>query len=350
MGLFETYERAQSQAINDWIRNFVLVYGSAYSTARTSFMDTIKAQAEADKAARERNIGLAMFALSLCGGSVLTMVFGNAAASAVAGEVALDTICKYNMERAFKAANFISSNKTASFALGQVWDGAGGVLSDKLKSSLAETGGNFPSLPSFAQQPLNLQNKLEQWVRDAYAKVQEAEEEISKVSSEAQKTTGMTGLLASPFFRTAPKKAINEDVLAVEMELTMFLKYLLERDFYVTTTTIASGTGGAARLSSRTAINELPASGKYPTRVTTKTGNYMFETKEVEYDDVGDLIKDRVDTLCKSRFHDDFFLVDYGYVWDSKESLNRQTLLRAEWRLKMLGNANLDAIQKTLAA
>ena len=54
---------------------------------------------------------LAFFALSLSGGSVLTSVFGSAALKDAAGSIAVDVICQNNMERAFKAAHLVATNK-----------------------------------------------------------------------------------------------------------------------------------------------------------------------------------------------------------------------------------------------
>jgi hypothetical protein len=38
--LFERFTRASTQAENNWQRNFVLPYGSAYNTALTSYRKT----------------------------------------------------------------------------------------------------------------------------------------------------------------------------------------------------------------------------------------------------------------------------------------------------------------------
>ena len=118
--LYKIFDRNATRAENDWQRNFVLPYGSAYVIGRRSFQDNLDKQKKADEERQRRIAALAMFALSLCGGSILTHVFGSACAKTLAGKVALDVICKGEMNRAFKVASFVSENKTAEFAVGKL--------------------------------------------------------------------------------------------------------------------------------------------------------------------------------------------------------------------------------------
>jgi hypothetical protein len=346
--LFEQFTRAHTQAVNNWQRNFVLTYGTAYTNARASFMKTLKEQEEKDKAARERYAAIAMFALSLCGGSILTAVFGQACAKAAAAQIAVDVICEREMNRAFKVASFISSNKTASFALGSVWDAGAGYLSDKLKGSFAENGNNFPSLTEFAQEPQSVQNKLDKWVRDAYAKVLAAEEDISKnVKDENVKTKQISDLIKSPFFRAAPLKSPNEEVLTTEIELTFFMKLLLDLDYVAQFMVDEKPRGGwSKREVSRRPISAAPDDPKYP---GYKRVGMWGDYEDVVYKQIGDVIKDRIDELNKKRFKDKFFTIIKGHIWDDKENISRDTLRRAHWKLNELGDANLKAIQQSLS-
>lgn len=351
--LFQEWSRAHTQAENNWQRNFVLPYGSAYTNARASFRKTIDDQEKADKEARERYAALAMFALSLCGGSILTHVFGQACAKTAAGKVALDVICEKEMNRAFKVAAFVESNKTASFALGSVWDGTAGVLSDKLKASLAENGGNFTSLTKFAEEPQSLQNHLEKWVRDAYARVLSAEEDIStNVKDEGQKTAKIRQLMASPFFKAAPAKSPDQSAMEVDIEITLFMKLLLDTDYLAKGYWEEHGGRGGMRKreTSRTAITEDPSSDKYPTwKQTGSMGGVDYQ--EVIYSQLGDVIKDRIDELNKTKCKDKFFTQVPGRVWGTnREDISRDTLRRANMSLTRLGDANLANIKQSLAA
>jgi len=348
--LFEEWSRAHTQAENNWQRNFVLPYGTAYTNARASFKKTLKEQEDADKAARERVAAFAMFALSLCGGSVLTCVFGQACAKTAASKIAVDIICEREMNRAFKVAAMINANKTASFALGALWDGGAGFLSDKLKESLAENGNNFTSLTKFAEEPQSLQNHLEKWVRDAYAKVLATEEDIStNVKDEATKTQKVRDLMASPFFKAAPAKSPDQAALELDIEITLFMKLLLDTDFLVTGSYDEGAHGGwRKRQTSRKPITENPSSAKYPEYKGIATiGGLDYE--DVVYEQLGDIVKDRIDELNKSKYKDKFFTREPGRLWGTnREDISKDTLVRANINLNRLGDANLFAIKQSL--
>ena len=172
-----------------------------------------------------------MFALSLCGGSVLTHVFGSACAKTLAGQFVVDAIAQRETSRVFKAVNFVKENKTAQFAVGKLWDGGVDLLPD-LKAKLAETTSNFPSLTKFAQEPQVLQNKLEGWVRSAYGYVLAAEAEISrKVTDEKTKIAMVNQLIESPFIRSAPTKEVPEGTIAEDIEFTFYMNVIRDLDY-----------------------------------------------------------------------------------------------------------------------
>lgn len=74
-------------------------FGSAYERAVTSYLDTIKMQESADRAAAERRGMLVMLAFSLAGGSALASLFGKAASKAVAADLAKDAAPKLTVEK-----------------------------------------------------------------------------------------------------------------------------------------------------------------------------------------------------------------------------------------------------------
>jgi hypothetical protein len=344
----ERFQRAHIRAHNDWQRNFVIPYSNAYSTAWENFKKTLEDQEKADAEQRAKAIGFAMFALSLCGGSVLTAVFGQAAVKAAASEIALDAICKREMERAFKVAAFVSENKTASFALGEVWDKTGELISDKVKSSLAETSANFPSLGEFATRPLNMRNNLDKWVRDAYAKLLLAEEDIFGRTKDAIRQDGLfVELMKAPFFRLTPPEALKEDAVSTEIEIVFFMKHMLDLDYVAHGYWEDRPKGGMRqKITSTAPINVDPLSDKYPTYKGPRDLSMRFE--EVRYRDAGDLIKARVDALIKKRFGVNFFRIDEGIIFDSKEKVSLDVLKRAQTKLQSLATSNYETIARTL--
>lgn len=358
----DIYQEMRDRAHNDWQRNFVLPYGSAYSTARKSFLGVLEAQDKADKERQKQQMELAMFALSLTGGSLLTFVFGSAAVKDGAAKIALDVICEHEMNRAFKVAAFVEENKTAQFAIGQLWDKAGSHISAELKNSLTENSGNFVSLGQFTQEPQNLQNHLEKWVRDAYARVMQAGEEFIRGSQNAS----LQQLVTAPFFTQAPTQAKNEGEMAKDIELSFFMKLILELDrlqkgYY------KKHRGARVRVvTSRSEIDKLPSDESYPAskshtvpghkptgarrRVEKSTPDVTY-FERVEYKSIGKLIAERINALYKHRFSEDFFKIHELPGWveflgGGNVGTGKATLEKAEQTLKELGNRNYSMIEK----
>jgi hypothetical protein len=104
-----------------WKNHTITPFAKAWINAFENFKETMKQQKDADEAAQKLKFELAMLALSLCGGGLLTAAFGTAAAKTLATNAALDVICRNNMQRAFKAANYIATNQTASSWIPTSW-------------------------------------------------------------------------------------------------------------------------------------------------------------------------------------------------------------------------------------
>jgi hypothetical protein len=339
-GFYDEFQDARERALNNWIRNFVLPYGSAYNTAHTDFFTTIDAQKKADDAERQFYVGLAMFALSFAGGSLLTAVFGTAVVKTVVAEAAVDVICKNEWEKAFKLADFVSRNKTAQFALGALWDQAGSALSDKAKAALTETPDNFPSLAQFAQKPLNLQNHLEKWARDVYDRVLTAGNDVVKQHGDV-KPAGVAllkQLMASPFFQFAPLSAIDEDRTANEIELSFFMKYVMGLDYLETGYIREVGDRGWRKVvTSRKPIDVSPSDPNYP-----KFKSEGFDAyQEVGYTQAGGIIKKKIDELNKPVFGQTFFKQVPGWFGSSSaEEVSASVILHAYTNLGTLGQRN----------
>jgi hypothetical protein len=156
---------------NKWMLYTVNPYSMAYDDALEAFKAKMKEQEEEDKA-ESLVLSLAMIALSLCGGGILTAAFGSAVLKTITVDAATKIICNNNMERAFKAAHFIATNKTASFIAGKVWDEAESkataFVSDKIKSGLSQNAASFPSTTRFqSMTSFKMSKTLEQFIREA---------------------------------------------------------------------------------------------------------------------------------------------------------------------------------------
>ena len=80
-----------------WKNHTITPFAKAWINAFENFKETMKQQKDADEAAQKLKFELAMLALSLCGGGLLTAAFGTAAAKTLATNAALDVICRNNM-------------------------------------------------------------------------------------------------------------------------------------------------------------------------------------------------------------------------------------------------------------
>lgn len=354
---YALFQDRREIAHNDWQRNFVLPYGSAYNTAVGNFRKVLQEQEDADRKARERYLELAFFALSMCGGSILTSVFGSAALKDAAAAMTVDALCRYEMHRSFKAATLVAENKTAQFALGALWDGLEGAAGGALKAKIIENASNFPSLGKFVQEPLNMQNSLEQFVRDAYNIVMQAGSAIHQQEKDAaRKARALRQLSQSAFFVAAPAKRKDEAAISIDIELAFLMKTILELDYVKVWKSEHSDLyEHKTTLISRTPIEQLPASKAYPKPHVTRVQSsapYAFVHHDIDYSPVGEVIVKRIDELHQARFKQKFFNNIWTGVRQRREDVSHEMLVRAQFVLKRLADRNLQAVEaaaKTMA-
>lgn len=357
MSVRSTYTKftdALGDASRDWDRHFVKLYSSAYNSAYLSYENIIKQQKESDKEALERKMQFALFALSLCGGSILTHVFGSAVLKEVAAKVAVDTIINRGMERSFRAAAYIERNKTAQFMLGELWGKGEGWVGDQIKegavkvtkNQLEENSHNYSSLSEFSSHPMNMANNLEIWVLNLAAISSKVGQMIADISNEKTVKKPLDMLKSSYFFTAAPKEPINQESVSEDIELTFYMKYILDLDYKVQGIIYRDyGPDPFNPYHSKTQekINASPTSPDYPVSTKpapTKDGDYKYQ--DVKYTQAGDVIRGRINALYKKKFGSDFF--------KKNEKISRDTLVRAELTLNMLEGLNHNKILKTLTA
>ena len=326
------FRRQSYDAYRAWEGDFIVPYSKAYNLAFRDYEETIKQQKEADKAVQERKLALAMFVLSLTGGSVLTSLFGAATIKHAATTIALDVMARNNMDRAWKVAAFVESSKTAQFALGEAWDGAGGWMSSELKSKLSESAVGAKNACTFVKDPLDLYLSLHGWMLDIHRYVDQAADECTRLEL----------LLTAPYFRSKPKEKADQDKLQTEIELSLLLKYLLDQDYIETVEFEETGIreGFRRKVIGRKPITESPLDKNYPqsTRLT-----YPAMTQDiVKRDSVGSIIRKKMNELHKKRFGVDFFARG-----DADVGLSHEDLRRAQVNLSSLANKNYELIEQS---
>ncbi len=145
-------------------------FSMAYDAALAAFTKTLEDQAKADA----WKLQLMTLALSMCGGGIMTAAFGTMAIKTIAGNYALNVICNNNMERAFKVAYFVSTNKTANFIAGKVWDEiesrGTALVSATTVEALSQTVQAFPSADKGNMSAFTMDKTLETFIGEAKIK------------------------------------------------------------------------------------------------------------------------------------------------------------------------------------
>jgi len=323
-----------------WKNHTITPFAKAWINAFENFKETMKQQKDADEAAQKLKFELAMLALSLCGGGLLTAAFGTAAAKTLATNAALDVICRNNMQRAFKAANYVATNQTASFIAGKLWDEAekrvSDALGEKMKEKFAQNEAQFPSIGKFRTE-LDMYLSLDGFVSSAAEKVNDVAITIrdTVVIPTDLKLDQITKLSQSSFWRP-PEKDLDVAVLTDEIELSMYLNLVLESDKLVTyekasrrvSDGLGHGTEYYMRRSGRSDISESAGSANYP-----KPYGGWDSRSEIEYERIGDIIQDKLNELYTKKFR--------GKFHDGRSLKSQEAIFAAERTIGLLAATSI---------
>lgn len=307
-------------------------YQLAYHTAFDNFSKTLNKQANSDK----MKIELALTALCLCGGSLLTAVFAGVAIKAVAGKAMVDFICRYNMNRLFKLAHLVDTNKSAAFIVGAVWDQAADILTAKTKKLFEENTANFPCVNNIIQKPYEIEFALRNFVGLSLLKIGAVCQDIlDSKKATADKKAAFIELVQSPFCNP-PSSKVLPDNLADRIELTFYLKIILNSDWLVT------HHGSPWALVDKKPIPEVPGKGYPKGSRENRIGSLMPpEITTVQYDRIGQDIIDRMNQLYKEFTKEKRPLIDSNRFG---EIPSQEILKKADEILKKIGNQNLALI------
>ena len=322
---------------NKWMLYTINPYSMAYDDALEAFKKKLEEQKEEDKA-ESMLLSLAMLALSLCGGGILTAAFGSTVIKTIAVDTATNVICNNNMERAFKAAHFIATNKTATFVAGKLWDEAESkataFVSDKVKSSLAQNTASFPSTTRFQNMTsFKMSKTLEQFIREAKDKAYELMKGLrdNDEIGDVDRMQRLSKIHQGSFFNP-PTKNVDDGTLSDDLELAFYMNLILNSDYLETyeryTKRVSDGLGSGIEYRLRTHksdLKELPSSANYPKRISGE--------QDVLYNKIGGKLRERMNELYKQR------LRATDGILDGK--INDRTMIAAERAIDILASSSI---------
>lgn len=335
-----------AQNFRYWSINVIDPYSLAYKRAFDSFEKTLNDQKAYDK----MRVELAFFALSLCGGSIFASVFGGLAAKKVAGNVALDFICNHNLEKAFKMAKIVESNKAAQFIIGELWSGGGKLLESKTKQLFSENASNYNSIDSVVRKPYEIDASLEKFKLNCHTKFFEVLDFVHKSNMDSSIKAEWFRVIKLSHFCHPPKSDYYSNDLAENIELSFYMKYILDCDHMVTTSVyMGMGMGGSMPISQRgKSVKESPSAKNYP-KGSHKSGFGYSSSTYVAYDSVGDKLVTRMNKLYKSYTKTNKDIIPDTFNFGMAETITKNTLIEAERILTLIGNDNSNLIKNVRA-
>jgi len=293
------------QIERDWKLDVIDPYASCYETAEYNFQQTLRRREEAER----RKVEMAIMALSLLGGSVMTAVFVGTTATRIIGDAALNFICSRNLDRVFNMYAFLASRQEVGFLVGKLVKEIDAKVSEGVKARIHESAAAMRALEQESGSPaVAIRTKLDRFVtscaRGAHSVVQAIRDDAEMTAEGKIRAAEL--LLESPFY-TSPRP-IPTQGLAEEIELSLYLNLIVNSDYLdqYAATDWGANSPRYQRISS-TPIQERPVSQRYPksSSPTTLAGPYQ----RVRYQDMGGDIEEAVNRLSRSCLHSssDFF-------------------------------------------
>lgn len=312
-----------------WRRTVVLPYGGAYRQAYDSFKAVMEEQARSYEEIEKLKFELAMSALAIAGGSVLTAVFADSALKVAAKEMALDYVCKRNMERTFSAMHFVETNAVPSFIAGQVWDMSEKAVLDEFKKRLEPKTGNYTGLQQAVQKPDEILESLEKFNLELRERGIDFILFVRGLTLPHDvKVKIVKNALLSKYL-SPPRIEIDKQGLIPKIELTLFMQMITYSDKVRYTSMMpARSRKGRPKVTFRD-ITVPSTSVDYP--------ESSFLTKDVVMPGVGNIIMKHIDALHAKLYNGaSFFTSGEYWNWEFKNEEVKSIVSRAEKKLDML--------------
>jgi len=327
---------------NNWNDFVIMPFYYAYGQAYERYHKELKKREEDRKARAE----LAMFALTIVGGSIISTLLSKTTFSKVLDDAVLNTLAKRNMDRTFDAYATGRGNPAMQFILNQSTSDTSKWLTGKTTKAITEVD-NWakeakPTKPNELKEAMRtMYNRAENALRNAFTDILEAKALVTP----EEKKVALKTILASAFCR-APKGNVypKQDILAKKIELTFYLKMIIQSD-YTQKALSTPGTGGIPAPGKRILIATSAQSATYPTNTRTRhAGGFFTETNSVGYEDLGDNITKRINELYKDKNiwsgADGSDLIEDRY-WPWSDRSDKSANARAE---RVLDQINMDNI------
>lgn len=311
-----------------WRRTVVLPFGGAYRKAYESFQEVVRHQNRHYEEMEKLKFELAMSALAIVGGSVLTAVFADSALKVAAKKLAVDYVCEQNMQRAFNVMHFVESSAAASFVAGQVWDMAEKAVLDKIKTSLEPSTGNYAGLQQAVQKPEEVEEALEKFNLELRERGIDFILQVKKLNIPQPLKVSIVKKALDSSYLSPPKIEIDKQGLIPKIELTLFMQMLTYSDKVRYTSVMPARSRKGPKVTFKDIT--VPTTAKnYPTA--------EFLTTDVVMPGVGNIILEHVDALhAKIYSGASFFTSGEYWDWDFENDEVKSIVSRAEKKLQML--------------
>ncbi|MGR9200558.1 hypothetical protein [Rhizobium leguminosarum] len=295
---------------SQWETNVANPYVRAYDLAIDNYQKTTKAQEARDRMLAE----LFVFSASVLTGSIMMAAFATTSVRVLAGRTALRVICNNNLNRTFDLMHAAATSKPVMFALGGVLDEAK-KLANKQVTSAAEKLTSSAPIAS-APTALNFMTRIADFIDTNHICVHDFVRGVQQDNSisEANKSRLADLVGKTPFCNPPESRRVDENRLSQKMELLFYMSAVLDSDKLVTYVPATGGTvGGMGRdiEYSKNAIPQLPSATDYPKATSPRFIGRPLQPFEpgqrVEYDNIGSVVRDRINTLSRLTGNSSFY-------------------------------------------
>lgn len=339
-----------------WVDRVVDPYCLAYIDAYKKYSITLKKQDEYNKMKAE----FAVFALSLMGGSILTVMFRKSSLPFAIKESSIEVMFKANSEKLLNMAIKLESSETASFVIGSLVTrgikGAEKTIQKGIESNLKKVSDKASTFEPST--PLEAKIQFTGYVRKMFIQAHDFAAYIrdDKSISDGIKEQIVSGLKKAPIFN--PPLSVPETSRldkAKDIELLFYMYLILQSDFLQTTHGVMNQGGGSTHSKNNGEITVLPSASDYPKEVTTSThtGGHTFffgirtggtirrVTTGPAYKSQGKIIRKKIDELYKRKTKVNFFQSDTNVeIRYTGATMGHSEMLRAEYMIKKFVTEN----------
>ncbi|NBC32170.1 MAG: hypothetical protein GVY13_05780 [Alphaproteobacteria bacterium] len=316
-----------------WRRTVVLPFGGAYRTAFDNYDKVMKEQAKHYEDMRKLAFELTMSVLAIGGGSILTAVFADATLKVAAKEMALDYVCKRNMDKTFTLMHRVESSPVLSFMAGQAWDGAQTKALDTIKKKIEPRTGSYKSLADSVKKPHEVLENLEKFNLELRERGIDFIKFVRglKLPHKA-KVEIVKGALTSDYLKP-PSRELDKEHLIPRLELTLFMQMLTRADKLRQRGFKALGPNMMEVKTTYTDIRHSARSNRYPKKQPHRP---FMPNPDIVMPGVGSIIMDHVDKLYKRLYGKAFFSWGEHWDWEFTNGEVKSIVKRAEAALEML--------------